>query len=126
MTRDNKKSAMAPSIGGEIISRLQGFEKALQRKEVVSERFTCHRVILNLQPTTYDPNLVKLTRNGLGVSQALFAQFLGVSPKTVRSWEQGINTPNDMACRFMDEIRCDPAHWKGRLMKLATVKEPAR
>jgi len=120
-----KPSVGRPSstVGQEIASRLQGFEKALKSKEAISERFTCHRVILNLQPTPYDPALVKKTRREvLGISQHLFAQFLGVSPKTIRAWEQGVNIPNDMACRFMDEIRSNPGYWRKRLRSVAIVK----
>jgi DNA-binding transcriptional regulator YiaG len=34
-----------------------------------------------------------------------------VSVKTVRAWEQEVNTPSAMACRFMDKTRRDPKHW---------------
>jgi putative transcriptional regulator len=66
--------------------------------------------------------LVKQTRALLGASQAVFANFLGVSVKTVRAWEQGVNTPSAMACRFMDEIRRDPKHWIARLSEAAVAR----
>ena len=74
----------------------------------------CRMVVLDLNPTPYDPQLVKQTRQLLRASQAMFAKFLGVKAKTVQSWEQGTQEPSDMACRFMDEIRCNPAYWLGR------------
>jgi len=111
-----------PSVEDRIISRLKGFSKALENKEVITERFTCRKIELDLQPTPYKPELVKTTRELLGVSQALFAQFLGVSVKTVRAWEQGKNSPKDMACRFMDEIRHDPKRWRERLRELFVEK----
>jgi putative transcriptional regulator len=101
---------------------LKGFAEALQRGDKITERFTCRKIILDLKPTPYNPALVKKTREILGVSQALFAHFLGVSVKTVHSWEQGSNTPNDMACRFMDEIRRDPGYWQGRLREAMVAK----
>src|SRR4051794_17473009 len=55
-------------------------------------------------------------------SQAVFARFLGVSRNTVRSWEQGVNAPSTMACRFLDEIRLNPAYWQQRLRDSAKVK----
>jgi putative transcriptional regulator len=113
---------MKSSVGKEMVRRLREFKKALENKEVISEQFTCKRLVLDLQPTPYEPAMVKKTRKSLGVSQALFAQFLGVSAQTVRAWEQGVNLPNDMACRFLDEIRADPKYWRHRLYRLASVK----
>ena len=113
---------MKGSLGERIVKRLSEFANALKNKEVISKRFTCRRIALDLRPSPYDPELVKKTRKLLNVSQILFAQFLGVSVKTVRAWEQGINTPNDMACRFMDEIQRNPAYWLGRLEASAKIK----
>src|SRR5258708_32969948 len=99
---------MKSSVGTRIVGRLREFTESLESGEVVSESFTCRKVVLNLKPSRYNPELVKKTRKLLGVSQALFARFLGVSPQTVRAWEQDVNVPNDMACRFMEESRLDP------------------
>lgn len=54
------------------------------------------------------------------VSQAIFAQFLGVSLGTVRDWEQGNKPPNGAASRLMDEIRNNPEYFFKRLMELAS------
>ena len=110
------------SVGAQILKRLNGFAEALKNDEAVSERFTCRRVVLDLNPTPYSPELVKETRKILGASQAMFAQFLGVSVQTVRSWEQGKNTPSDMACRFMDEIRRNPKYWLERFLGALITK----
>jgi len=112
-------------VGDKILKRLGGFVEALAKKEPISERFTCRTVELKLEPQAYSPALVKQTREILGVSQALFAQFLGASVKTVSAWERGAKTPNDMACRFMDEIRLDPKYWRGRLGRSMTRKREA-
>lgn len=114
---------MKESIEDRILGRLKGFTEALENKEVISEKFTCRKVVLTLEPTPYKPDLVKRTRNVLGASQAIFAQFLGVSTSTVQAWEQGENTPNVMACRFMDEIRVAPDYWRERLRNLVVPKE---
>lgn len=108
--KKNKKT-----IADEMLESLTEFADALEAGDDLGEQFTCHRVKLNLVPEPYDPAKVKATRKSLQVSQALFACFLGVSVKTVRSWEQGYNVPNGMACRFMDEIRSDPKHYLQRL-----------
>lgn len=115
----NKGKMIGASVESEILEALADFTDALVKGEV-SKRLTCRQIKLNLEPTHYNPKLVKKTRKVLGVSQVLFARFLGISPKTVRAWEQGFNTPNPMACRFMDEIRHAPQFWMRRL-KEATV-----
>ncbi len=58
---------------------------------------------------------IRSIRNSLGVSQSLFATFLGVRMPTVRSWEQGQRVPSAMARRFLGVIRDDPEYWKGKL-----------
>jgi putative transcriptional regulator len=111
---ENHRSKRDDSVENEILAALNSFTDALEKGEV-SQRFTCRQIRLNLESSAYSPNLVRQTRRKLGLSQALFARFLGVSVKTVRAWEQGINTPQPMACRFMDEIRQAPGYWLQRL-----------
>jgi putative transcriptional regulator len=106
---------MKPSVEQQIVEGLESFADALERGDDIAERFTCHKVVLDLHPTAYSPELVKKTRQSLGLSQALFARFLGVSLSTVHAWEQGEKPPQPIACRFMDEIRNEPKWWKERL-----------
>ena len=113
------------SVEERIVKRLAGFVDALQADEKISERFTCRTVVLNLEPTAYGPKGVVAIRKLLGASQAVFAKFLGTSIKTVRAWEQGINPPKEMACRFMDEIQRNPEYWRNRLRESVVVKAPA-
>jgi putative transcriptional regulator len=112
---------MKRSLGETIGARLNEFADALESGEDLA-KFTCRKVVLNLAAQPYDPSLVKKTRAILSVSQGIFAKFLGVSVDTVQSWEGGINTPSDMACRFMDEIRHDPQYWRKRLMASVSQK----
>jgi putative transcriptional regulator len=117
-----KARKQTPSIGSRIVERLRGFAEALEKGEGLTKRFTCRKVVMDLTPTSYNPELVKATRSLLGASQAVFARFLGVSVQTVRAWEQGVNAPNGMACRFMDEIRANPEYWMERLQKAVSLK----
>jgi putative transcriptional regulator len=119
----HKKQVGERSVEDEILEALSEFKDGLERGDVF-KRFTCRQIKLNLVPTAYGPGLVRKTRKVLGLSQPLFASFLGVSPKTVRAWEQGVNTPHPMACRFMDEIRWNPEYWVRRLREAAV--QPAR
>ena len=48
-------------------------------------------------------------RLGSGMSQAVFAQVLNVSTKTVQSWEQGTRKPSQAALRLIQVFRQDPS-----------------
>jgi putative transcriptional regulator len=113
---------MKKSLGQTIAGRLNEFADTLAAGEDVSAKFTCRKVILKLEPQAYSPALVKKTRAVLSVSQGIFAKFLGVSVDAVQSWESGVNTPSDIACRFMDEIRTSPKFWRKRLRDLVQQK----
>jgi DNA-binding transcriptional regulator YiaG len=110
------------SVGSRIIERLEGFKDALKSGHKLSDRFTCRRVRLDLEPMRYGPEEVKHTRELLNASQVLFAKFLGVSASTVWAWEHGTNVPSAMARRFLDEIRRDPQHWIERLKSAVVFK----
>ena len=66
-------------------------------------------VKVSLKPVKrFEAAEVKSIRTMLGMSQGLFAGFIGVSPKTVEAWEAGRNTPNGPASRILDFIQQDP------------------
>jgi putative transcriptional regulator len=48
-------------------------------------------------------------RPASGLSQAVFARLLNVSPKTVQSWEQGHRKPSQEALRLIQVFRQDPS-----------------
>jgi putative transcriptional regulator len=50
----------------------------------------------------------RLRTETLGVSQAVFARLLGVSPKLVEAWESGRNTPAGPVRRLFELIERDP------------------
>lgn len=52
---------------------------------------------------------IKNIRSELGMTQYLFAGFMGVSPKTVEAWESGRNIPNGPASRMLAMLSIDPA-----------------
>src|SRR5207237_258521 len=108
-------SKRSNEVTNKIVKGLSDLARALKNNEPIAETFTCRKVIVDLKPIPYGPKNVKRTRNLLRVSQVLFAQFLGVRPSAVRSWEQGRQEPSTMACRFMDEIQLNPEYYIGRL-----------
>jgi len=103
----------------DVVKRLKGFAESLENSDCVTDKFTCRTIRLNLEPHDYTGDLVRGTRAKLGASQSIFAQFLGVSVKTVQDWEQERKTPRDVACRLMDEIRRNPDYWLARLKELS-------
>src|SRR5438552_1961910 len=121
---DMHKKSKSP-IGKRIVRRLTEFADVLESGGDISAKFTCRKIYLKLEPTPYDPKLVKKTRAILRASQGIFAMFLGVSVDTVQAWENGTNSPSDIACRFMDEIRQDPSYWRARFGKLISHKAEA-
>jgi len=114
-----KEMMMSDVKGKKIVDRLKRFAETLEGSETITDKYTCRTIRLNLKPQSYTAELVKLTRGMLGTSQAIFAQFLGVSVKTVHDWEQDRKKPMDVACRLMDEIRRDPKYWLNRLKELS-------
>ncbi len=110
------------AVERDLIEGLEGFVTALKSGDTIAGKFTCRRVVLDLEPRAYTPARVKGTRKLLRASQALFAQFLGVSAKTVRAWEGG-KAPSEIARRFMDEIDRNPDYWRARLRAAARLKE---
>lgn len=56
---------------------------------------------------TYTASEVKSIRKSTGMSQKLFAEYLGVSNKTVEAWEQGTNHPSGSSSRMLSMMESD-------------------
>jgi putative transcriptional regulator len=115
-------SERSKKVASKIVSSVKALTAALERGDNIAEVFTCRKITLDLKPFKYGPEHVKAARRVLRVSQAVFAQFLGVETCTVQSWEQGRQEPSDIACRFMDEIQYDGDYWRRRLRDLIQVR----
>ena len=57
----------------------------------------------------YEAEEIKDIRIKTGMTQAIFAEFMGVSVKTVVAWESGRNHPIGSACRLLYLTKADPA-----------------
>jgi putative transcriptional regulator len=122
----NEKRTAKKSIGAEIIEGLTEFRDVLRSGEPIENSFTVRTVELDLKPLKpkqHDARSVRMTRQSLNVSQALFAQLLGVSIDLVQAWEQGARTPKPIACHVLDDINRNKSYWIDRLQKAA---RPAR
>ncbi|WP_397599289.1 helix-turn-helix domain-containing protein [Silvanigrella sp.] len=60
-------------------------------------------------------------REKLSFSQAIFAEFLGVSKKTVEAWEYGKSHPNGAALRLLNLIDSDPQYFENKAIEKSEV-----
>lgn len=64
---------------------------------------------LTIQPVGhYDAKEIRDIRLHTGMTQNVFAEFMGVSVKTVEAWESGKNHPIGSACRLLALTQADP------------------
>lgn len=68
-----------------------------------------------------DIDTVKKLRNDLDITQRTFGDVMGVSARTVESWEIGRSTPNGSATRLMQLMEKNPPLKKS--LKKAIEKE---
>ena len=63
-------------------------------------------------PKNYTALEVRKIRDNLNMSQAFFANIIGVSKKTVESWEYGHGKPSGVASRVLTIAEIDPEAFK--------------
>ena len=92
-------------MGQELIEAMQELVDYSEAKiDLRTSRLTVYPVC-----DTISAEEIKETRKNLGMSQGVFAIVLGVSKKTVESWEIGRYTPEGAARRLISVMRSDPA-----------------
>lgn len=57
---------------------------------------------------SYSPSDIKTIRVNTKLSQKVLAEVIGVSSKTVESWEQGKNKPNGSSARLLQILNNNP------------------
>lgn len=63
------------------------------------------KTVYEIQPVKkYDNTEIKQIRTSVGMTQLLFAKYMGVSSKTVEAWEKGTNHPTGTACRLISML----------------------
>ena len=87
-------------------SIMRGLNEALEDAESEKPRLKRQKVIV--EPVkVYEAGDVKKIRNSTGMSQKVFASYMGVSDKTVEAWEAGTNHPSGAASRLLNMIEQD-------------------
>ncbi len=111
-TRQRTEPLSAPQ---QILEGLREMAEFATSGEPAEKRYTVRHLTLDLEPGDYTPDRVRATRDHFGLSQPLFAKFLGVEVSALRHWEQGIRSPSAVVRRFLDEMNATPDHWRGRI-----------
>ena len=63
------------------------------------------KTVYEIQPVKkYDNKQIRDICNSVGMTQVLFADYMGVSCKTVEAWEKGTNHPTGTACRLISML----------------------
>jgi len=101
--------------GAKIVAAFEEAIEVMRPVGPVAARLTARTYRADFAARDYGPDDVRRVRGLLGMSQAVFARFLGVDANTVRSWEHGTRPPSAIARRFMGEIESDPDYWKRRV-----------
>lgn len=65
------------------------------------------RVVTIVPVKEYGADEVQAIRKSTGLSQRLFAGYMGVSEKTVEAWEAGRNQPSGAASRILHMMEMD-------------------
>lgn len=114
------------TIGETIAARLREFRQDLEALpegaplSALPAKYRLRTVTSDAAPPEFDAAKVKEVRGLLGLSEPRFAEFLGVSVRTVRGWESGRNAPQGVARRFMQEIAANPTYWRKRVKQAAS------
>ena len=78
----------------------EGLQEAIDYENGVGNAKT---VTFMIEPVKkYSNEDIKKIRNNAGMTQAVFANYMGVSPKTVEAWELGRTHPTGPAYRLLD------------------------
>lgn len=86
---------------------MKGLGEALEHAQ---GKIELRKQTLRIAPVRdYKAEDIKRIRNELGMTQAFFAGFMGVSPKTVEAWEAGRNMPDGPARRILAMLQADPS-----------------
>lgn len=85
---------------------MKGLEEASEYAEGNLQAKRCKITVQPLQ--NFKASDIKMIRGGLGMTQVLFAEFMGVSVKTVEAWEAGRNIPDGPSRRILAMAQADP------------------
>lgn len=87
-------------------SIVAGLSEAIE--DIQNEEKKLKRHTVSIMPVKdYNAKEIQNIRKGTGLSQRLFAGYMGVSTKTVEAWEAGTNRPSGAASRILNMLEMD-------------------
>jgi len=88
---------------------MQGLQEAIDYKngKATTARVRVHAKVSPIPVSAYSPVEVTKIRKNLNLSQKGLAIAIGVSPRTVESWESGKSIPSGVATRILYLIETD-------------------
>lgn len=87
-------------------SIVTGLSEAIEDTKSHEKKLTRHTVSI-MPVKEYDAKAIQNIRKRTGLSQKLFAGYMGVSTKTVEAWEAGTNRPSGAASRILNMLEMD-------------------
>lgn len=81
-------------------SIMAGLTEAIENTQSVEKKLK-RRVVTIVPVKEYNASEIQAIRKSTGLSQKLFAGYMGVSDKTVEAWESGKNRPSGAASRIL-------------------------
>lgn len=87
-------------------SIMAGLTEAVE--DAKAPKKTLQRRTVSIVPVKiYTASEIQHIRHKTGMSQRIFANYMGVSLKTVEAWEAGINHPSGAASRLLNMMEMD-------------------
>ena len=84
-----------------------GLEQAIDYEK---GNLTAKKITMTVLPLeTFSSIEIKEIRKQTGLTQVMFAKYMGVSVKTVEAWESGRNQPDGAARRLLSLTRANPS-----------------
>lgn len=81
---------------------MRGLQEAID--DAAGNKKLARRTVTVIPVKHYSAEEVKKIRKSTGMSQRLFAEYMGVSHKTVEAWEAGTNHPSGSSSRILSMI----------------------
>lgn len=93
-------------MSGVYESIMAGLTEAVE--DAKAEKKTLQRRTVTIVPVKdYKASEVRDIRKRTGMSQKIFASYMGVSTKTIEAWEAGTNHPSGAASRILSMMEMD-------------------
>ena len=93
-------------MSGVYESIVAGLNEAIEDAKCAEPKLK-RRIVTIMPVKEYEPEEIKAIRKSTGLSQKLFAGYMGVSDKTVEAWEAGKNRPSGAASRLLNMMEMD-------------------